>query len=185
MASAILGGVFVPADIVRHPLGMHLLILPRDAEILSCYTWSGGPSGGRRAFDGKSGFGPFWQQRRGLNRYDGLDIGPRDLELEKTWGADIHASYLVYSTGYTTNAVVYNRAAGWTSGAILGQLVAYERSAVGRWQQTQEYRQSSNTLLEGIFRLKTIVGGLFVGLMATSAWNIAETRRRRQQCNRP
>lgn len=178
LAFAIAIGAYVPLDLIRHPPVTEFIRLPPNADIISCYTFSDGR--GRTAFDGKSAFGSYWRWRRNLCDYDQIDRGPRDIGLERVWSNTTHTSYLVYRSGDHTNAVIYYRVAGWTSGAILGHLIEYEADESGKWRKQSEFRQTSDSAEEAVFRIMTVGIAILIGCLAVLVWNLYETKTMRQ-----
>lgn len=176
LAAILFIGIYIPADLVRHPPGTSIILVPSHAEILSSYTLRNDE---RIPFDGKSDYGKFWAWRRGLIRYRGLDVGPREDTLEDI-ARDPYSGYVIYAIDSVTNAIVYLRAAGWTSGAILGELRAFEKDATGLWQNVANYRDDSDGLLEGIFRMKVIATASILGIIVVVFWNIWERRRNKR-----
>lgn len=176
-------GRYVPVDLIRHPPGTQMVSMPKDVDIVSCYTAVGAMDADRFPFNGKSNFGEFWKRRRGLHLYDGRDVGPRNAELESKWRSEhaTMAGFLVYRIGRDTNAVVYCREGGWTSGAILGQMVTYSQDEAGQWVKVREDVQGSDSLGESIFRFLTVAASVLVGIVVVVVWNVRETKRRRQQ----
>jgi len=162
LATALLIGLYLPVDLVRRPIGTSVVSMPVHAETLSCYTLSNGK---RIPFDGNSHFGKFWAWRRGLNSYNNIDIGPSDTELEKM-ADNPHTGYLIFLSDSVTNAITYSRAAGWTSGAILGEINQFGKNNSGQWQLIGSYRDSSNSLHESFFRMKISVVTIVLGIIA-------------------
>ena len=176
LAASLLVGIYIPADLVRHPLGTFIISAPAHAEILSSYTLRNDE---RIPFDGKSDYGNFWAWRRGLNRYHGLDVGPREDALENI-ARDPFSGYLIYSIDGVTNAIVYLRAAGWTSGAILGELRTFEKDATGQWQNVANYRDDSDGCLEGMFRMEIVASASILGIIVVFIWNIWARRQNKR-----
>jgi hypothetical protein len=169
-------GLCLPSDLVRHPIAGAIISMPRQTDVIACYTLRNGE---RIPFDGTSHFGDFWAWRRRLPVYNGLDIGNRDATLEE--GADNpHTGYLVYHTPSGTKAITYARAAGWTSGAILGEFKKFDKDDKGLWRNVETYRDASNSLLESIFRLKIFAVALVIGIVAAVTWNVRASRCNRQ-----
>lgn len=169
-------GLFLPVDMVRHPFGASIVSMPQKADIIACYTLHNGE---RTPFDGTSHYGAFWTWRRGLPAYNGIDLGNRDTALEEAAG-NPHTGYLMYRTGMATKAITYARAAGWTSGAILGEFKTFDRNESGIWHNIETYRDASNSLLESIFRLKIFAAALVIGIVTTVIWNVRATRVNKQ-----
>ena len=176
LAAILFIGIYIPADLVRHPPGTALISVPSHADILSSYTLCNDE---RIPFDGKSDYWTFWAWRRGLSRYDGLDKGPRENALEDA-ARDPYSGYLIYTKDGVTNATVYLRAAAWTSGAILGEFQTFEKDTNGQWQNVANCRDSSDSCLEGVFRMEIIASAFVLGLISVSIWNIGISRRNKQ-----
>jgi len=176
-------GRYVPIDLIRHPPGARLVSMPKDVTVISCYTAVGTRDADRFPFIGKSNFGTCWRRRRGLHLYDGRDLGPRNPDLEQKWRSEspVSAGFVVYVSERQTNAIVYCREAGWTSGAILGQLVTYSLDDAGEWIKVREDTQGSDSLGESIFRFFTVAVSMLIGFIVVIAWNVRESRKRRRQ----
>ena len=176
MVVTLLIGIYLPVDLVRHPPGTPIISIPAHANILSSYTLRYDE---RIPFDGTSDYGTFWVWRRDLNRYGGLDKGPRENALEDA-ARDPYSGYIIYTKDGVTNATVYLRAAGWTSGAILGEFRTFEKDTNGQWQNSANYRDSSDSCLEGIFRMKIIASAFVLGIISVVIWNIWVSRQNKR-----
>ena len=161
MAIALLIGLYLPLDLVRRPIGSSILTMPVNAEVLSCYNLNNNE---RNPFDGNSHFGLFWAWRRNLSIYNNNDVGIRDPDLENIVN-NPHTGYLIFLSDVGTNALTYSRAAGWTSGAILGEINSFDKNESGQWRLTDTYRDSSDSVLESFHRLKISTISVVFGII--------------------
>ena len=185
VAGALQVGIYFPLDLVRHPPGSLPFTIPEDVKVISCHGLLRTPTPEPLSFNAKSHLGPLWSWRRGLSKYDGMNVGERDEALEKIGREQEASGYIIFEEDGAQKGIIYSRCGGPNTGDLGGNFFCYAKGDVGSWRATASHTDQCNSMDLAILRFKSVKISAVLGFFAALGWNIQVSLRKRRRASAP
>lgn len=185
VAVTVLAGVYFPLDLVRHPPGSLPFTIPEDVKVISCHGLLRTPTPEPLSFYAKSHLGPLWSWRRGLSKFDGMNVGERDEALEEIGRGQESFGYIIFEKEGAQQGIIYSCNGGPNTGDLGGNFFCYAKTGDGRWRATASHTDQCNSMDLVILRFSSVKISAALGFVAALGWNIQVSLRKKRRAGTP
>ena len=185
VAVAVLAGIYFPLDLVRHPPGFLAFTIPEDVKVISCHGLLRTPTPEPPAFSAESHLGLLWSWRRGLSKFDGMNVGDRDEALEEIGRGQESFGYIIFEKEGAQQGIIYSRRGDANTGGLGGDFFCYAKTDDGRWRATASHTDQCNSMDLAVLRFNSVKISAALGFVVALGWNIQVSLRKKRRAGTP